>query len=53
MRLKDIPKHDRVSELLRHLGNDKITIEEFWAQMRQYGLTDADIDKFCCGERVK
>lgn len=53
MRLKDISKHERVSELLRLLGHDTITIEEFWAQMRQYGLTDEDIDRFCCGERVK
>ena len=53
MKLKDLPKHEKVAELLRNLGHDMITIEEFWSQMRAYGLTDADIDRFCCGERVE
>lgn len=34
-------------ELLRLYGEDKITMEQFWAQMRQHGLTDADIDRYC------
>ena len=31
------------------LGHDTITIEQFWQYMRQYGLTDEDIDCFCSG----
>ena len=31
------------------LGHDTITVEEFWRQMRQYGLTEEDIDRFCMG----
>lgn len=53
MRLRDLPKHQRVAELLRQLGHDAITTEQFWAEMRKYGLTDQDIDRFCCGERVE
>lgn len=53
MKLKDLPKHEKVAELLRKLGHDMITIEEFWSQMRTYGLTDEDIDRFCCGGRVE
>lgn len=53
MRLRDLPRHQRVSELLRQLGNDGITTEQFWNQMREYGLTDQDIDRFCRGEKVK
>lgn len=53
MRMRDLPKHQRVSELLRQLGLDTITVEEFWTHMRAYGLTDVDIDKFCSGERVR
>lgn len=53
MKLSDLSQHQRVAELLRQLGHDLITIEEFWSQMRAYGLTDADIDRFCCGERVE
>lgn len=49
MKLSDLPKHQRVAELLRLLGHDQITIDEFWREMRKYGLTDADIDRFCCG----
>jgi hypothetical protein len=49
MRLTEISKHARVAELLRLLGHDAITVEEFWQQMRQYGLTDEDIDRFCQG----
>lgn len=52
MKLSELSQHQRVAELLRQLGHDTITIEEFWAQMRAYGLTDKDIDRFCCGERV-
>jgi hypothetical protein len=51
--LRDIPKHERVSELLRLFGNGAIDFDEFWAQMRQYGLTDEDIDMFCRGEHVE
>ena len=53
MKLRDLPKHEKVAELLRKLGHDMITIEEFWSEMRAYGLTDQDIDRFCCGERVE
>lgn len=42
---------ERMSELLRLFGEDKITMEEFWAQMRAHGLTDKDIDAYCRGER--
>jgi hypothetical protein len=49
MRLSELPQHERVSELLRQLGNDMITVEEFWQEMRKYGLTDEDIDRFCAG----
>jgi hypothetical protein len=51
MKRQNLTQHQRLSELLRLLGTDAITIEQFWAQMRQHGLTDADIDKFCRGER--
>lgn len=50
--LATISQHDRIAELLRKLGHDLITIEEFWQQMRRYGLTDEDIDTFCCGKHV-
>jgi hypothetical protein len=49
MKLSELPKHDRVSELLLKLGLDRITVEEFWNEMRKYGLTDEDIDRFCTG----
>jgi hypothetical protein len=49
MKLKDLSKHQRVSELLRMLGLDAITVEQFWQEMRKYGLTDEDIDRFCTG----
>ncbi len=42
---------DRMHELLRLLGDDKITVEEFWAQMREHGLSDQDIDAYCRGEQ--
>lgn len=51
--LRDLPKHERVSELLRLFGNDMIKIEEFWSQMREYGLDDDDIDAFCEGKHVE
>jgi hypothetical protein len=53
MKLSELSNHDRVAELLRELGHDLITIEEFWQEMRKYGLTDEDIDRFCCGEQVE
>ena len=42
---------ERMHELLRLFGEDKITMEEFWSQMRDHGLTDKDIDAYCRGER--
>lgn len=51
--LKTISQHERISELLRMLGHDSITIEEFWQEMRRYGLTDEDIDTFCRGKHVE
>jgi hypothetical protein len=51
--LKTISQHERISELLRMLGHDNITIEEFWQEMRRYGLTDEDIDTFCSGKHVE
>lgn len=53
MKLSELTKHARVAELLRMLGHDSISIEQFWKEMRQYGLTDEDIDRFCRGEQVK
>lgn len=53
IRLSDLSQHDRVAELLRKLGHDMIDIEQFWQEMRKYGLTDEDIDRFCCGEQVE
>lgn len=53
MKLSDLSQHQRVAELLRLLGHDSITIEQFWQEMRAYGLTDQDIDRFCCGEKVE
>lgn len=46
-----VPWHVRVGELLRHLGEDKISVETFWRQMKTYGLTDEHIDRYCRGER--
>jgi hypothetical protein len=51
--LKNLSQHDRISELLRLLGYDAITTEEFWLKMREYGLDDDDIDAFCRGEHVE
>ncbi len=42
---------ERMSELLRLFGEDKITLEEFWSQMRAHGLSDKDIDAYCRGEQ--
>lgn len=41
----------RMHELLRQFGEDKITLEQFWAQMRQHGFSDEDIDRYCRGGR--
>lgn len=41
----------RMHELLREFGEDKITLEQFWKRMRQHGYTDQDIDRYCRGER--
>jgi hypothetical protein len=49
MRRNELSKADRLSKLLRLLGLDMITVEQFWQSMRQYGLTDEDIDRFCRG----
>lgn len=38
-------------ELLRHLGENKITLDVFWRQMSEHGLKDEDIDRYCRGER--
>lgn len=46
-----VPWHVRVGELLRQLGENKISLDAFWRQMRTYDLTDADIDRYCRGER--
>ena len=27
----------------------RITVEQFWQEMRRHGLTDDDIDRFCTG----
>lgn len=43
--------HQRMHELLRLFGEDKITLEQFWAHMREHGLSDEDIDRYCRGER--
>lgn len=51
--LRNLSQHQRISELLSQLGNDIINIEQFWQEMRKYGLTDDDIDKFCRGEHVE
>lgn len=53
IRLSELSQHERVAELLRELGHDMIDIEQFWQEMRKYGLTDEDIDRFCCGEQVR
>ena len=52
IKLTDLPKHERISELLRQLCHDIIDIESFWIEMRKYGLTDEDIDTFCSGKHV-
>src|SRR5258708_31846153 len=46
MKLSELSQHERLAELLRQLGHDFITSEEFWSQMQVYGLTYEDIDKF-------
>lgn len=51
MAKKEEKNRQRMHELLREFGEDKITMEQFWAQMRQYGFTDQDIDRYCRGER--
>lgn len=53
MKLSDLSQHERISELLRDLGQDKITLERFWHEMRSYGLTDKEIDAFCRGQHVR
>lgn len=45
-----VPWQQRMHELLRQFGEDKITLEQLWAQMRQHGLSDEDIDRYCRGE---
>lgn len=40
-----------MGELLRLLADDRLTREQFWKQMHEQGLTDADIDRYCRGEK--
>jgi hypothetical protein len=53
MKLSELSKHQRVSELLGLLGDDIIDVEQFIHEMRRYGLTDDDIERFCCGEQME
>lgn len=53
MKLSELSKHQRVSDLLRDLAHSKITVEQFWQEMRRYGLTDQDIDTLCSGKHVE
>lgn len=50
-RKNDQHERQRMHELLREFGEDKISLEQFWAQMKQHGYTDQDIDRYCRGER--
>lgn len=36
-------------ELLGLFHDNKLSADQFWAQMRQHDLTDEDIDKYCHG----
>jgi hypothetical protein len=53
MKLNELRKHERLCELLRELAFDIITFDEFWSQMKEYGLTDEDIDRLCSGGHVE
>jgi hypothetical protein len=37
----------RLHELLGQFGMGTISRESFWNYMNEYGLTDADIDRYC------
>jgi hypothetical protein len=43
-------KRERLHELLGLLGLGAISVDMFWRQMREAGLTDADIDAYCAEE---
>jgi hypothetical protein len=51
--MKLLTQHEHLAQLLRDLGHDLIDVEQFWQEMRKYGLTDEDIDRFCRGEHVE
>jgi hypothetical protein len=40
-------KDPAFGRILGAFGEGRISREQFWAYMRQYGLTDADIDAWC------
>ena len=40
----------RLHELLGALGLGQIGVAAFWRYMREAGLTDADIDRYCLEE---
>lgn len=40
-------KYDRLFWLLGAYGNGDITTDEFWAQMKQSGCGQNDIDQWC------
>lgn len=50
MRREDRPKWKVLHELLDLFHDDRLTSAQFWAQMRQHGLTDHDIDLYCEGK---
>ena len=45
--MKEQPKYEFLSDLLGAFGRDTITREVFWAQMKQRGYTQDDIDQWC------
>ena len=43
-------QRERLADLLGRFGNSILTTEQFWSQMRQAGLDDSHIDRFCSEE---
>lgn len=46
---KERSRWEVLHELLGLFHDSRLTADQFWAQMRQHGLTDEDIDKYCHG----
>jgi hypothetical protein len=39
-------KYEWLHDRLGKLGIDRLTLDQFWSEMRRYGFTQDDIDRF-------